>query len=99
MRPHWSIQFKLYLILRMESQLEVWSALPLKTRDEVLNKNPGFKSICKISEILKGVLQNGGSLKEPLSPAKIASFSVYKTMFAENRQSFKFENLRQVFVT
>ena len=58
---------------------------------------------------MKGVRQKGESIKEPLfaafkyapiTTAEIKRFlSVYKTILAGNRQSFKFKNMRQVFVT
>ena len=56
---------------------------------------------------------SGKGVDQPLTPDEIAhfkytpittadvarSFSVYKTLLADNRQSFTFENLRQTFVT
>ena len=62
-------------------------------------------------DILSG--KEGVTIDQPLTPTEIAhfkyapittadvarSFSVYKTLLADNRQSFTFENLRQTFVT
>ena len=78
---------------------------------DVIEKNKRFKILLSILDILSG--KEGIRIDQPLTPNEIAhfkyapitttdlerSFSVYKTLLADNRQSFTFENLRQTFVT
>ena len=78
---------------------------------DVIEKNKRFKILLSILDILSG--KEGIRIDQPLTPNEIAhfkyapiattdlerSFSVYKTLLADNRQSFTCENLRQTFVT
>lgn len=77
----------------------------------VISKNPGYEQICKIGDILNG--NTTINLHElPLTANQLASFkyapvtscdversfSRYKSIFRDNRRSFKFENLCHVTV-
>lgn len=87
----------------------VGAKIKLKLND-VIEKNKGFQILNAIKGIIDG--KEGLRIDQPLSPAEIAhfkyapittsdverSFSMYKTLLADNRQSFLFENLRQTFV-
>ncbi|XP_025204115.1 uncharacterized protein LOC112600965 [Melanaphis sacchari] len=84
-----------------------------KKLQTVLNKNKGFQIMCNISKILTGE-KNVVDLDVPedltssdMTYFKFAlitssdverSFSLYKTLLAPNRRSFKFENLKKSLV-
>ncbi|KAL4112028.1 hypothetical protein QTP88_015876 [Uroleucon formosanum] len=78
-----------------------------KKFEEVIAKNLGFKILTKISKVMLGEEITMDNLPEdiscddllyfkyaPISSVDVErSFSVYKNMLADNRRSFKFENL------
>ncbi|KAE9538630.1 hypothetical protein AGLY_005729 [Aphis glycines] len=78
-----------------------------KKFEEVIAKNLGFKILTKISKVMLGEEISMDNLPEdiscddllyfkyaPISSVDVErSFSVYKNMLADNRRSFKFENL------
>lgn len=82
--------------------------------DDVIKKNTGFASLKYISSVLKGdsSITAPDKLPKNLTPCDMACykyapvvsceveriFSVYKTVLADNRRSFAFENLKKVLV-
>lgn len=78
----------------------------------VLNKNKGFATLSSIADVLSGEKFSLGELPGDLEASDIVyfkyaplvsvqverSFSMYKAMLADNRESFSFENLQMVFI-
>jgi Protein of unknown function (DUF 659) len=78
----------------------------------VLEKNTGFNTICNISKILEGTELSITSLPDDLSFDDMAfmryapitsvdverSFSAFKNLLTDNRQSFLFENIKRALV-
>lgn len=77
----------------------------------VLEKNTGFNTICNVSKILEGTDLSRTSLPDDLSfdmafmrYAPITSvdversFSAFKNLMTDNRQSFLFENIKRALV-
>lgn len=83
-----------------------------KKMSMVLTKNKGYAVMCSICDILSGENFSIGELPGDLNPSDIVyfkyapivtveverSFSMYKSLLRDNRQSFSFENLQQLFV-
>ncbi|KAL4103234.1 hypothetical protein QTP88_018611 [Uroleucon formosanum] len=84
-----------------------------KKLQTVLNKNKGFQIMCNISKILTGEKNDVNlDIPEDLTSSDMTyfkfvpmtssdverSFSLYKTLLASNRRSFKFENLKKSLV-
>ena len=79
--------------------------------NSVLGKNPGYKDICKIKDIL--ISNSNINFEGDHSPQEIAkfnfvpitsydlerSFSQYKSILRDNRRSFIFDNLKMHFVS
>lgn len=79
--------------------------------ENVLNKNSGYDTMCKISDVLSG--KKYSFVEEELEAGDICcfkyapvssvdverTFSMYKSLLVDNRRSFKFENLQKVFVS
>ncbi|KAE9522401.1 hypothetical protein AGLY_017232 [Aphis glycines] len=74
----------------------------------VLQKNYGYQTIVRISKILSGEIHSMEGLPEELTSDDLytpitttdveRSFSRYKNLLSDNRQSFDFENLKKSFV-
>ncbi|KAJ4425798.1 hypothetical protein ANN_27423 [Periplaneta americana] len=79
--------------------------------ENVLNKNSGYDTMCKISDVLSG--KKYSFVEEELEAGDICcfkyapvssvdverTFSMYKSLLVDNRRSFEFENLQKVFVS
>lgn len=79
----------------------------------VLEKNPGYKTMCIIGNLLKGKEASLEEIEEELSIEDVSnfkfapitsceverSFSRYKSLFRDNRKHFTVENLRMTFIT
>lgn len=88
---------------------KVGDAVSMKMKN-CLSKNRGYTTLCSIGRALSG--ENFSLPDCELNPGDIAcfqfapivsveverSFSIYKSVLADNRQSFLFENLRQVLI-
>ena len=109
-----SLEESTKVLTELDDNLPIGGVVGGKVRSklkDVIEKNKGFKILLSILDILSG--KEGVTIDQPLTPTEIAhfkyapittadvecSFSVYKTLLADNRQSFTFENLRQTFVT
>ena len=111
--PSLSSRKKVYLLFLLLTQF--WTiGLAVKTKwNYLLKKNKGFKTIQNISKVLEGDESARTEIEKNLSPSDLAcfkfapissaeverSFSTYKTLLADKRQSFTFEHLRETYVT
>lgn len=104
------------LIKRVETSLsntrgEIATGIASKLK-KGLDKNTGYKTLCKISDILSGENYSMDGIEEDLTANELPhfkyapitsvdverSFSRYKNLLADNRRSFTFDNLRMTFV-
>jgi len=74
----------------------------------VLERNPGYSTLCKVSDILCGNEAELGGNEQELSANELAlfkfspvtscdverSFSRYKVLLSDNRRSFQFDNFK-----
>jgi hypothetical protein len=73
----------------------------------VLERNPGYSTLCKVSDILCGnEVELGGNEHElsandltlfkysPVTSCDVESFSRYKVLLSDNRRSFQFDNFK-----
>jgi hypothetical protein len=78
----------------------------------VLEKNTGFETLSKISKIIEGTELDTAHFPDkfnidditymkfaPITSVDVErSFSTYKTLLADNRRSFVFENLKELLI-
>lgn len=110
-----SLEYSLSLIDQISNSLSSEThgvaKIAFEKLSQVLNKNPGYKTICQIMKTLSGDCEKTVTeeefTKEELycfSHAPVTScdvertFSLYKTFFTDRRRSFTQENLRATFL-
>ncbi|PSN41006.1 hypothetical protein C0J52_16064 [Blattella germanica] len=86
---------------------DIGKKVSMKIRS-VLDKNPGYKTVCTIVKVLSGESFKTAQIQGKLTPSDLSlfryapvvsaeverSFSMYNNVLADNRQSFSFKNLR-----
>lgn len=86
---------------------DIGEKVSMKIRS-VLDKNPGYKTVCTIVKVLSGESFKTAQIQDKLTPSDLSlfkyapvvsaeverSFSMYNNVLADNRQSFSFQNLR-----
>ncbi|PSN31351.1 hypothetical protein C0J52_25994 [Blattella germanica] len=86
---------------------DIGEKVSMKIRS-VLDKNPGYKTVCTIVKVLSGESFKTAQIQDKLTPSDLSlfkyapvvsaeverSFSMYNNVLADNRRSFSFQNLR-----
>ena len=86
---------------------DIGEKVSMKIRS-VLDKNPGYKTVCTIVKVLSGESFKTAQIQDKLTPSDLSlfkyapvvsaeverSFSMYNNVLADNRRPFSFQNLR-----